>query len=104
MKITPEISFTLEFTEDEVTLLSNKFSAAYKSLPSDGWKDSFEMFVQRLIEGTYFDACFITLTLKEAKELMEDIADAGLCEEFDLLAPMQSMELWGALWNALKGY
>ena len=96
MKITPEISFTLEFTEDEVTLLSNKFSAAYKSLPSYGWADSFEMFVQRLIEGTYFDVCFITLTLKEAKELMEDIADAGLCEEFD--------ELWSTLWNTLKGY
>jgi hypothetical protein len=96
MKITPEISFTLEFTEDEVTLLLNKFTAEYESLKFDGWKGSFEMFVQRLLEDTCFDACFITLTLKEAKELMEDIADADLCDEFK--------ELWSALWNALKGY
>ena len=95
MKITPEISFTLEFTEDEVTLLLNKFSTEYWALRFDGWKDSFEMF-GKLLEDTVAVEPTITLTLKEAKELMEDIADADLCDEFK--------ELWSALWNALKGY
>jgi hypothetical protein len=96
MKITPEISFTLESTEDEVNLILDKFNTAYLSLRFDGWKDSFEMFAQKLVENCCFSEFTTTLTLKEAKELVEDIADAGLCDEFK--------ELWSALWNAIKGY
>ena len=95
MKITPEISFTLEFTEEEATLLSNKFIAVAAPFKFDVWKASFEMF-EKLLDDTVAAEPTITLTLKEAKELMEDIADAGLSDEFK--------ELWSALWNAIKGY
>ena len=89
MKITPEINFTLEFTEDEATLLSNKFIAVAAPFTS------LEMF-EKLLDDTVDAEPTITLTLKEAKELMEGIADAGLCDEFK--------DLWSALWNAVKGY
>jgi hypothetical protein len=95
MKITPEINFTLEFTEEEATLLSNKFIAVAAPFKFDVWKASFEMF-EKLLDDTVAAEPTITLTLKEAKELMEDIADAGLCDEFN--------ELWSALWNTLRGY
>ena len=99
MKLTPEINFTFEFTDDEITLLLNaikKESILYSSR-DDEWETSpLRQFYKLLRESAYGDSA-ITLTLNEAKELALDISDTNnFCSEFK--------ELWSTLWNTLKSY
>ena len=92
MKINPEINFTFEFSEDEMKLLLDAFS-----LNNDNWESSFEKFNEKLLNAYSVNDTTSTLSLNDAKELMGDIT---VSDNF----PSELNELWGALWNALKGY
>jgi hypothetical protein len=99
MKITPEINFTFVFTQDEMKLLFNELTK--ESMCDDEWETSpLRRFNEKLLNVYELFICreyTITLTLSEAKELVQDIADSNnFCSGFN--------KLWKELWNTLKNY